>query len=54
PITGALPEGTLKLINQLAPESLVDTAALAAAGLLSAAYVLRGYVWDRPDPYDYI
>lgn len=54
PITGTLPEGTLRLINQLAPESLADTAALAAAGLLSAAYVLRGYAWDRPDPYEYI
>ncbi|KAK6208668.1 NADP/FAD dependent oxidoreductase [Colletotrichum tabaci] len=53
-ITGTLPEGTLRLINQLAPESLADTAALAAAGLLSAAYVLRGYAWDRPDPYEYI
>ncbi|GJD03698.1 NADPH--cytochrome P450 reductase [Colletotrichum higginsianum] len=54
PITGTLPEGTLRLINQLAPESLADTAALAATGLLSAAYVMRGYAWDRPDPYEYI
>ncbi|KZL71813.1 nadp fad dependent oxidoreductase [Colletotrichum incanum] len=53
-IPGALPENTLKLISQLTPSTVADTAALAAAGLLSAAYVLRGYAWDKPDPYDYI
>lgn len=53
-LPGALPESTLKLLSQLAPGTVADTAALAAAGLLSAAYVLRGYAWDRPDPYNYI
>ncbi|WYZ46569.1 hypothetical protein EsH8_IX_000794 [Colletotrichum jinshuiense] len=53
-IPGALPESTLKLLAQLAPGTVADTAALAAAGLLSAAYVLRGYTWDKPDPYNYI
>ncbi|KAJ3940083.1 uncharacterized protein N0V96_010087 [Colletotrichum fioriniae] len=53
-LSGALPESTLKLISQLAPGTVADTAALAAAGLLSAAYVLRGYAWDKPDPYNYI
>ncbi|TDZ31867.1 NADPH--cytochrome P450 reductase [Colletotrichum spinosum] len=51
---GALPESTLKLLSQFAPATVADTAALAAAGLLSAAYVLRGYTWDKADPYDYI
>ncbi|KAH9237050.1 hypothetical protein K456DRAFT_34166 [Colletotrichum gloeosporioides 23] len=53
-IPGPLPESTLKLLSQLAPNTFADTAALAAAGLLSAAYVLRGYTWDKPDPYNYI
>ncbi|KAJ0331488.1 hypothetical protein COL922a_011865 [Colletotrichum nupharicola] len=53
-IPGPLPESTLKLLSQLTPNTFADTAALAAAGLLSAAYVLRGYTWDKPDPYNYI
>lgn len=53
-IPGPLPESTLKLLSQLAPNIFADTAALAAAGLLSAAYVLRGYTWDKPDPYSFI
>ncbi|KAF6806241.1 NADPH-cytochrome p450 reductase [Colletotrichum sojae] len=51
---GPLPESTIKLLSQLAPATFADTAALAAAGILSAAYVLRSYTWDRPDPYNYI
>ncbi|GKT48943.1 uncharacterized protein ColSpa_09124 [Colletotrichum spaethianum] len=53
-IPGSLPESTLKLISQFAPGTVADAAALTAAGLLSVAYVLRGYTWDKPDPYDFI
>ncbi|OLN89753.1 NADPH-cytochrome P450 reductase 2 [Colletotrichum chlorophyti] len=53
-IPGALPESTLKLLSQLTPTNAADAAALTAGGLLAAAYVLRGYTWDKPDPYNYI
>ena len=36
------------------PSSVADVAALAAVGVASAAYFLRGIAWDRPDPYRHI
>lgn len=33
--------------------SIDDIAAMAAVGLLSAAFLTKGKVWDRPDPHYY-
>ncbi|EEU46896.1 uncharacterized protein NECHADRAFT_36849 [Fusarium vanettenii 77-13-4] len=42
-------------LSQLGPpQTVADIAALTAVGVASAAYLLRGIAWDRPDPYDYI
>ncbi|KAF4437222.1 NADPH-ferrihemo reductase, partial [Fusarium albosuccineum] len=44
-----------QLSQQLGPpQSVADLAALTAVGVASAAYLLRGIAWDKPDPYDYI
>ncbi|KAH7064935.1 putative NADPH-cytochrome P450 reductase [Macrophomina phaseolina] len=46
---------TLKELSQVAkPQSAADIAALGVLALGSAGYLLRGYTWDKPDPYDYI
>ncbi|KAI5458944.1 hypothetical protein BGZ63DRAFT_361908 [Mariannaea sp. PMI_226] len=42
-------------LSQLGPpQSAADVVALAAVGVASAAYMLNGIAWNRPDPYDYI
>lgn len=33
--------------------SFDDVVAMAVVALLSAAYLLRGTLWDKPDPYLY-
>lgn len=39
------------LINLGPPTGAADYAALGVFGAVSAAYLLKGKVWDRPDPY---
>ncbi|KAJ4263899.1 hypothetical protein NW762_005936 [Fusarium torreyae] len=42
-------------LSQLGPpQTIADIAALSAVGVASAAYLLRGIAWDRPDPYHHI
>lgn len=43
-----------ELSNAASPKSAADIAALGVLALGSAGYLLRGYTWDKPDPYDYI
>ncbi|KAI7780537.1 hypothetical protein LA080_015938 [Diaporthe eres] len=50
----ALPAEVAQVLKQLAPSSFADTAALAAVGLVSSAFLLRQYTWDKPDPHEYI
>ncbi|KAK7713228.1 hypothetical protein SLS64_004477 [Diaporthe eres] len=50
----ALPAEVAQVLKQLAPSSFADTAALAAVGLVSSAFLLRRYTWDKPDPHEYI
>lgn len=46
---------TLQELSKAAsPKSAADIAALGVLALGSAGYLLRGYTWDKPDPYDYI
>ncbi|CEI60576.1 NADPH--cytochrome P450 reductase [Fusarium venenatum] len=43
------------LLSQLGPpQSIADITALSALGVASAAYLLRGIAWDRPDPYHHV
>ncbi|QPC69651.1 hypothetical protein HYE68_000403 [Fusarium pseudograminearum] len=43
------------LLSQLGPpQSIADIAALSALGVASAAYLLRGIAWDKPDPYHHV
>lgn len=42
------------LVKQAAPSTLLDTAALSVSALAAAAYFLREYTWDKPDPYRHI
>lgn len=43
------------LLSQLGPpQSIADIAALSALGVASAAYLLRGITWDKPDPYHHV
>ncbi|KAM0275288.1 hypothetical protein ACHAPA_000145 [Fusarium lateritium] len=41
-------------VARLAPQTISDLAALSAVGVASAAYLLRGIVWDKPDPYHHV
>ncbi|KAH7175855.1 hypothetical protein EDB81DRAFT_26705 [Dactylonectria macrodidyma] len=42
-------------LSQLAgPQTAADIVALAAVGVASAAYMLNGVAWNRPDPYHHI
>ncbi|KAF5657788.1 nadph-ferrihemo reductase [Fusarium heterosporum] len=41
-------------VARLAPQTVSDIAALSAVGVASAAYLLRGIVWDKPDPYHHL
>lgn len=49
---------TAQAISQLSqlgtPQSAADVVALAAVGVASAAYMLNGIVWNKPDPYNHI
>lgn len=38
-------------VRILAPQTLVDAAAITVVVLISTAYFLREYTWDKPDPY---
>lgn len=43
------------LLSQLGPpQSIADIAALSALGVASAAYLLRGITWDKPDHYHHV
>jgi NADPH-ferrihemoprotein reductase len=43
------------ILSQLGPpQSIADIAALSALGVASAAYLLRGIAWDKPDPYHHV
>lgn len=37
-----------------APQTTADVVALAAVSVASAAYMLNGIAWNRPDPYNHI
>lgn len=41
-------------VARLTPQTISDLAALSAVGVASAAYLLRGIVWDKPDPYHHV
>jgi NADPH-ferrihemoprotein reductase len=42
-------------LSQLGPpQTIADMAALGTVGIASAAYLLRGIVWDKPDPHHHI
>ncbi|KAK2608764.1 hypothetical protein QQS21_002753 [Conoideocrella luteorostrata] len=45
---------TLQVPEQLIPRSAPDLVALIAACMVSAIYLLRGIVWDKPDPYHHV
>ncbi|KAL1875486.1 hypothetical protein VTK73DRAFT_10036 [Phialemonium thermophilum] len=45
---------SVKLTELLLPATAGDIAALAAVGLVSTAYLLRGIAWDKPDPYRHL
>ncbi|KAJ2897483.1 NADP/FAD dependent oxidoreductase [Zalerion maritima] len=50
----ATPPPFEEILNRMKPTTLSDTVALAAATFVFVAYLLRGYLWDKPDPYGYI
>ncbi|KAF2452411.1 NADP/FAD dependent oxidoreductase [Lineolata rhizophorae] len=39
------------LFDRIAPSSYADAVAIGAAVLASAAYLLREYTWNKPDPF---
>jgi NADPH-ferrihemoprotein reductase len=41
-------------VARLTPQTISDLAALSAVGVASVAYLLRGIVWDKPDPYHHV
>lgn len=43
-----------KLVQLGPPQTAADVVALAAVGVASAAYMLNGVAWNKPDPYDHI
>lgn len=49
-----LPPASGNVLDMVTPATYGDAAALAVIAAASAAYSLRKYTWDRPDPYDYI
>lgn len=54
-MASTFPPATLAKLSQLGPpQSAADIAAIAAVGVASAAYLLKGIVWDRPDPYYHV
>lgn len=54
-MTNVFTADALARFSQLGPpQTIADIAALSALGVASAAYLLRGIAWDRPDPYHHV
>ena len=54
-MTNVFTADALTRLSQLGPpQTIADVAALSALGVASAAYLLRGIAWDRPDPYHHL
>ena len=54
-MTNVFTADALARLSQLGPpQTIADVAALSALGVASAAYLLRGIAWDRPDPYHHL
>lgn len=49
-----LPPVSKNVLELLIPATYSDATALAVIAAASAAYTLRKYTWDRPDPYEHI
>ncbi|KAK7407888.1 hypothetical protein QQX98_009947 [Neonectria punicea] len=47
-------DAVFKLSQLGPPQTAADVVALAAVGVASAAYMLNGIAWNRPDPYEHI
>lgn len=47
-------DDALRLLGQAAPSSFVDALALATISVALSAYALRGYAWDKPNPYQHL
>ncbi|KAI0466529.1 hypothetical protein F4859DRAFT_526629 [Xylaria cf. heliscus] len=45
------PETLSTFLENSKPQNVLDIASIAALGLFSATYLLRGTPWNRPDPY---
>ncbi|GAP91379.2 putative NADPH-ferrihemoprotein reductase [Rosellinia necatrix] len=45
------PETVSAVLQYSKPQSALDIASLAALGVVSATYLLKGTPWNRPDPY---
>lgn len=43
-----------KILAELAPKTILDTAAVVLAGALLGTYLFADYTWNKPDPYQYI
>ncbi|CAG9953068.1 unnamed protein product [Clonostachys rosea f. rosea IK726] len=51
-MASTFPLDAIQRLPQLGPpQTIADGVALAAVGVASAAYMLNGIVWNRPDPY---
>jgi NADPH-ferrihemoprotein reductase len=48
------PELLQELSKYATPTGLIDYAALAVLGGVSATYLTRGLLWDKPDPYHHL
>ncbi|KAK9413791.1 putative NADPH--cytochrome P450 reductase [Seiridium unicorne] len=49
-----LPPASQNVLELLKPATYTDAAALAVFAAASAAYTLRKYTWDKPDPFQHI
>ena len=49
-----LPEFMIHVVQLAKPRSILDCIAFLASLLLFSAYVSRGVVWDKQDPYNYL
>ncbi|KAH6683600.1 NADP/FAD dependent oxidoreductase [Plectosphaerella plurivora] len=43
-----------EVTGTLAPQGIADAITMAAVVLVSAAFLLRDFTWDRPDPYRHL
>jgi NADPH-ferrihemoprotein reductase len=50
----ALPQSLQLISKLLRPTSVADIVALILFASATAAYLLRGIAWDRPDPYQHV